>query len=345
MKKLASIQRLRLSFLTFLFPSILSLFGPLSPPCSAHCAFCNHFVPTRAIYHSTTFMITFKLALISAALVTHAAGLSPGNYSLAPAASNAVESTTSLSLTTSTTTAEELPEPSNESPSHSNRLKNLAKESIDLDTWIEMYYRLYPQEKVQKAKKVVKQRYMSASKLVLKEGVKGLISKLPLKVNATFGVASTEDPHHFNSSSLLRKLLGKDLESDSDESDSDDSCSDAEQERDSCSGSGSDSDSDCEDYKYSWDDEYESWAKQNLTKEVSNKPEKIPEAEVKSPLFNFTNYTAPRFSGHTHMPPEVKYPSNHSNYTAAIHEETNAGSLTRPLYCVYLLYFIIHNFV
>lgn len=290
-------------------------------------------------------MKTIKLAFISAALVTGVAGLSPGNYSLGPAISGAVESTTSLGLTTSTSTYEEVPEPPIETESHSSRLKNLAKDSIDLDTWIEMYYRLYPQEKVQKAKKVVKQRYMSASKLVLKDSVKGLISRLPQKVNATFGVSSVETTNRFNSSSLLRKLLGKDLESDCDESDNNDSCSDVEEEQDSCSGSDSESDSDCEDYKYSWDEDYESWAKQNLTKEASKEPEVEPDAKLKSPVFNFTNYTAPRFSGHTHMPPEVKYPSNHSNYTAAVQEETNAGSLARPLYWFYPLYFIIQNFV
>lgn len=292
-------------------------------------------------------MKTTKLAFISAALVTGAAGLSPGNYSLAPAVSDAVESTTSFSLTTSNT--EEVPEPPIETESYSSRLKNLAKDSIDLDTWIEMYYRLYPQEKVQKAKKVVKQRYMSASRLVLKDSVKGLISKLPQKVNATFGVSSVETTNRVNSSSLLRKLLGKDLESDcdelSDESDNNDSCSDVEEEQDSCSGSESESDSDCEDYKYSWDEDYESWAKQNLTKEASKEPEAELGAKLKSPVFNFTNYTAPRFSGHTHMPPDVKYPSNHSNYTAAVQEETNAGSLARPLYWFYPLYFIIQNFV
>lgn len=215
-----------------------------------------------------------------------------------------------------------------------SRAARLMKSPIDLETWIELYHALYPQEKVQKAKNVVKQKYLSASKLVLKEAVKGLVSEVihslkePLPENVT---VVEEDPSLVNSTSLLRKLLGKDLESDDSDSDSDcDSGSGGSSNSESdCDSSdlSSGSDDDCDDYKYSWDYDYESYGSRgngsmaNYTNGTTN--------ITYAPVFNFTNYTLPNWTELARRPPAVVLPvrMNYSNYSVdTSHEEMSAAS-------------------
>lgn len=222
-----------------------------------------------------------------------------------------------------------------------NQLKRFTKKPIDLESWIHLYHLLYPQERVQKAKNVVKQRYISASELVLKDSVKGLITAITPKSNSTLNVSSFESADTVNSSGLLREILGKDLDTESEESDS---CSSSE------SGLGSDSESDCEKDKYSWDYDYESWAKHNKTVEVPKKPgvPEVPEeAEVKNPRFNFTNYTVSRPSGRPTRAPAVIYPEffNHTNSSIEALEETNAAQTTWVPLWGCLLPIVVHQLI
>ncbi|PSK40610.1 hypothetical protein C7M61_000258 [Candidozyma pseudohaemuli] len=294
-------------------------------------------------------MRTIKLVIFSVLAMSGVNSMHPGNFSSMPSPTIVVNDTSTLTMpqTTMTTSSQLDAEETQSQPAGPvNRLKSLKNKPIDLQSWINLYHVLYPQEKVQKAKNVVKQRYMAASKLVLKESVKGLIMSIPPKLDSSLNVSSFEN-NTINSTSLLRTLLGKDLESESDGSEESDSCSGSEDDLDS------DSESDCEEDKYSWDYDYESWSKYNRTGEVPKEPEapkqpEVPkEAEVKKPRFNFTNYTVSRPAGRPTRPPAVIYPEfvNHTNSSIGALEEANAAQTTSLSLWGCLLPIVIHQLI
>lgn len=269
-------------------------------------------------------MKAIKTAFTALALVIGTFGLHLSNFTALGAIPTATQSTTQLA---SPTTVSEAPmvvpgvlSTKSVLPQRPKkvrkRVKQLVHPPVGLDTWIELYHILYPPQSVSRVKKMVSQTYTSASKLMLKDAVKGLFKESSgQKEDEKADLPDLADSHQtFNSSSLLRKLLGKDFLSDSD-SDSD---------SDSSSSSGDSLCSNSDDDQYGWDFDYETYESRRNSSRKG-----FPAIHVNY-TNSTTNGTAPGGPAHVVLP-VISNNSNFSSYhnISVKPQESKADSTTQ----------------